>query len=137
MITSLTTVCGEKQVPLVFPTFPTGYQSATTKMVAISFPSTDSKDSIAAELDRLFKHVDYATTLRPLKAVDTIDLPIEKFEHLDLLKWYDLDTSKCFMGKHKLKIHNDCIYDIFGAYCGKSHDELRILVQSEVKDNYH
>ena len=65
--------------------------------MATSEASMESKDTIAAELMRLFKRVDYSTVIRPLKVCDMI--PIEKFGQLTLSIWFELDTSKCFVGK--------------------------------------
>ena len=104
-------------------------------MAATSEAGVDSKDTIAAELMRLFKRVDYSTVIRPLKLCDMI--PIKKFGQLSLSLWFELDTSKCFVGKRKLKFNDQCIYDIYGAICGKTREELRDLVRAEVSDNPH
>ena len=80
-----------------FTPFPARYQSRAVKMVATDAAEKDSKDSIAAELVWLFKRVDYTMVIRPLKVCDTI--PIEQFGKMDISMWFELDTSKCFVGK--------------------------------------
>ena len=87
-----------------FIPFPAGYQLRAIKMVATDVAEKDSKDSIAAELVRLFKQVDYATVIRPLKVCDTI--PIDQFGKMNISMWFQLDTSKCFVGKQKLEFND-------------------------------
>ena len=109
-------------------------QTQANKMAATT-SSLTSKDTIALELVNLIKRGDYSTIICPFKTKDIV--PIEKFSQLELANWYELDTSKCFTGKHKLKINQYCVYEIYGSYCGKSIDKLRLLIKDEVKENYH
>ena len=81
-----------------------GHQSATIKMVA---NTSDSKTTIAEELVQLFKRIDYDETVCCLKQQYAV--PIESFNTMDIAEWLDLDTSKCFMGKKKLKL-NTTVY---------------------------
>ena len=108
--------------------FQSGYQAWRGKMAA-----TESKDSIASELIKLFKRIEYVTTIRPLKEVDTV--MIADFDKLDIAQWYELDTSRCFTGKKKLKLNNHCVYEIFASYCGIDKFKIKDLVTKEVSEN--
>ena len=109
--------------------FLAGYQS-TSKMTASSM---ENKTTIAKELVRLFKRVDYVSTVRPLKEIETV--MINEYDKLDIAKWYDLDTTHCFVGKKKPKFNKHCVYDIFAGYCNLSKFELKDKVTEEVSEN--
>ena len=97
--------------------------------------TSDSKNSIAEELVQLFKRIDYDETVCCLKQQYAV--PIESFNTLDIAEWLDLDTSKCFMGKKKLKLNPFCIYDIFAGYCNKDKFEVKELMRSEIVNNWN
>ena len=67
--------------------------------------TSESKTSIAEELVQLFKRIDYDETVCCLKQQYAVQ--IEDFHKLDIARWFDLDTLKCFMGTRKLKL-NPC-----------------------------
>ena len=114
------------------PSFISGYQSTGSKMVA-SMETTENKNSIAAELLRLMQRVDYCRTIKPLKLIEAV--MIADFGKMELASLFELDTSKCFMGKKKLKFNKYCIYDIFSSYCGLDRFVLKDMVNKEIKDN--
>ena len=109
-----------------------GYQSAAVKMVATT---SETKTSIAEELVQLFKRIDYDETVCCLKQQYAV--PIEDFHKLDIAQWFDLDTSKCFMGMRKLKLNPLCIYDIFAGYCNKDKFEVKDLMRSEIVNHWN
>ena len=84
--------------------------AATASTVSFS----ENKESIASELVSLINRVDYTNTIRPLKESDAV--PIDDFKKLDISNWYELDTSKCFVGKRKFKFNPHTLYDIFADY---------------------
>ena len=128
----ITCICDGKldfEIKISRAPFLAGYQS-TSKMAAISM---ESKTMIAQELVRLFKRVDYVSTVRPLKEIET--LMINEYDKLNIAKWYDLDTTHCFVGKKKPKFNKHCVYDIFVGYCNLSKFELKDKVTKEVSEN--
>ena len=60
---------------------------------------------------------------------------IATFGNMKLATLFELDTSKCFMGKKKLKFNKYCIYDIFAAYSGLDKFVLKDMVHKEISDN--
>ena len=112
--------------------FREGYQSAAVKMAATT---SETKTSNAEELVQLFKRIDYDKTVCCLKQQYAV--PIEDFHKLDIAQWFDLDTSKCFMGTRKLKLNPLCIYDIFAGYCNKDKFEVKDLMRSEIVNNWN
>ena len=95
--------------------------------------ASDSKNSIAAEFVKLFKRVEYVSTVRPLKEQETV--MITNFNSLDISQWFELDTSKCFVGVKKPKTNIHCVYDIFGGYCNMDKFQVKELVTNEVSSN--
>ena len=93
----------------------------------------DCKTTIAKELVRLFKRVDYCSTVCPLKEIETA--MINEYEKLDISKWYELDTTHCFIGKKKPKFNTHCVYDIFAGYCDLDKFQLKEKVTAEVTEN--
>ena len=93
----------------------------------------ESKTTIAEELVCLFKRVDYVSTVHPLKEIETV--MINEYDKLDIAKWYDLDTTHCFIGKKKPKFNPHCVYDIFAGYCNLNKFELKDKVTEEVSNN--
>ena len=108
--------------------FYTGDQLEAGKMAA-----SDSKNSIAAELVKLFKRVEYVSTVRPLKEQETV--MITNFNSMDISQWFELDTSRCFVGVKKSKINIHCVYDIFGGYCNMDKFQVKELVTNKVSSN--
>ena len=111
--------------------FCAGYQSAPAKMVE---SVSDSKTTIAEELLQLFRHIDYDESVCCLK--QTYAVPIENFSKMDISQWFDLDTSKCFTGTHKLKFNHLCIYDIFASYCAKDKFVIKELMRDEIVNHW-
>ena len=93
----------------------------------------ENKNSIAAELLRLTQRVDYCRTIKPLKLLET--MTITDFDGLELATLFELDTTKCFTGKKKVKFNKYCIYDIFTSYCGLDRFVLKDMVNKEIRDN--
>ena len=73
------------------------------------------------------------STVHPLKEIETV--MINEYDKLDIAKWYDLDTTHCFVGKKKPKFNKHCVYDIFAGYCNLSKFELKDKVTQEVSEN--
>ena len=107
----------------------------TKKMVASCSTQEDSKNSIASELLALINRVEYTSTVKTLKDNDAV--PIEDFPKMEISQWYDLDTSKCFVGVKKFKFNPHCIYDIFASYCELDKFVVKELIRAEIKNNWH
>ena len=101
--------------------------------MAAIMETTENKISIAAELLRLMQGVDYCRTIKPLKLTEAV--MIVDFGMMELATLFELDTSKCFTGKKKLKFNKYCIYDIFASNCGLDRFVLKDMVNKEIKDN--
>ena len=101
--------------------------------MAASKETTENKNSIAAELLHLTERVDYCRTIKPMKILETV--MIADFDNLELATLFELDTTKCFTSKKKLKFNKYCIYDIFAAYCGLDRFVLKDMVNKEIKEN--
>ena len=71
--------------------------------------------------------------MRPLKEIETV--MINEYEKLDISKWYELDTTHCFIGKKKPKFNTHCVYDIFASYCDLDKFQLKEKVTAEVAGN--
>ena len=95
--------------------------------------NVDNKNSIAAELLQLTQRVDYCRTIKPLQLEEAV--MIADFDKMDLSTIFELDTSKCFTGKKKLKFNKYCIYDIFASYSGLDKFKLKDMVNKEIRDN--
>ena len=93
----------------------------------------DCKTTITEELVRLFKRVDYCSTVRLLKEIETV--MINEYEKLEISQWYELDTTHCFLGKKKPKFNTHCIYNIFAGYCDLDKFQLKEKVTAEVAEN--
>ena len=94
---------------------------------------SDNKLSIAAELVSLINRVEFTGTVKALKESDVV--PVEEFNTLDIANWYEMDTTKCFIGKRKFKFNPHCVYDIFADYCNKTKFEVKDLVRKELTEN--
>ena len=60
---------------------------------------------------------------------------INAYDKLDISKWYELDTTHCFMGTKKPKFNKHCVYDIFAGYCDLDRFQLKEKVTVEVSEN--
>ena len=101
--------------------------------MAASMETTENKTSVAAELLCLTQRVDYCRTIKPLKLTEAV--MIADFGKMELATLFELDRSKCFTGKKKLKFNKYCIYDTFAAYCRLDKFVLKDMVNKEIKDN--
>ena len=58
---------------------------------------------------------------------------IADFDKLELAMLFELDTSKCFTGKKKIKFNKYCIYNIFAGYCDLDRFRLKDMINTESK----
>ena len=114
-------------VTFAVTTFHAGNQSSLSKMAA---SKSDSKTMMAEELVQLFKRINYDETVCALKQEYAV--PIENFPNMEISNWLDLDMSKCFTEKKKLKFNPLCIYDIFASYCSKDKFEVKEFMRKEI-----
>ena len=94
----------------------------------------ENKQSIASELLALTKRVEYTSMIRTLKDNDTV--MIADYPKMDISQWFELDTSKCFLGKRKFKINPHCLYDIFAGYCKTDKFVLKDMARKEIENNW-